>query len=132
MEGTALSTAPAGDHEPWFEIKGDGIYTTAHHPSGPGDWPWFEIVNGAVFTTHSHPQGRVALPWYEIHGDRMYTTRTHPDGYAGFPLFEIRGNLIYGIPHYSPVFSPTAPEAPERNQERIAAGVKHLGPPESG
>ena len=49
----------------------------------------------------------------------MYTTRTHPDGYAGFALFEIRGNMIYGIQHYSPVYSPSAAAADWDRQGRF-------------
>jgi len=60
----------------------------------------------------------------------MYTTRTHPDGYAGFALFEIRGNMIYGIQHYSPVYSPSAAAA-DWDQGRMPSEVKKLGPLES-
>ena len=118
------------DAQPWFEIKGNGIFTTANHPSGPQALPWFEVANGKVFATENHPQGRQGLPWYEIHGNKMYTTISHPDGYPGFPLFEIRHNMIYGIPHFSPIGSPST-DATRRGQDRAIPRMKELSPPES-
>lgn len=133
MEGTGVTTNHRDDRQgtAWFEIKGEAIYTTEHHPKGRGQWPWFEIRDSQVFTTDNHPQGRVGLPWYEIHGNRMYTARTHPDGYAGFPLFEIRDGMIYGITHTSPMFSPTNSSAAASDRGPAIAEMKKLDPPDA-
>ncbi len=81
------------DARPQFEMRGNAIYITAHHPGFTPKGavlPWYENRGGKVYATEHHPEGKSLHPVYEIRGDRVHTTVEHSQHDPLRHSFELR------------------------------------------
>ena len=78
---------PLPHHE--FAVDGDLVYPRAP-VRGARPLPWFSIADGFVYTTPHHPDGPGERPWYELVGSFVYRSDGHPDGPGSEPRYQSR------------------------------------------
>lgn len=63
----AISPRSGSGSQPWFEIKGNYLHSTEHHPDYTNiNDPVFRIEGKRVMPDRGHPQGWGSTPWFEI------------------------------------------------------------------
>jgi hypothetical protein len=76
---------------PQFITHGNAIYA---HPSnttkGTHLLPWYEMRGNKIYTTASNPSGHSVMPMYEVKGNKVYTTMHNPMGQHHTPVYTIR------------------------------------------
>jgi hypothetical protein len=76
---------------PQFVTHGTAIYA---HPSnttrGTHVLPWYQIRGNKIYSTISNPNGHSVMPQYEVRGNKVYTTVHNTQGHSHVPVFEIR------------------------------------------
>jgi hypothetical protein len=76
---------------PQFRVQGTKIYKTSYNLEEGNDLlPWYEIRGNRVFATAHSPYGHSFLPYYEIRSDKIFQTRNHPDGASRFPAYILK------------------------------------------
>ncbi len=76
---------------PQFVIHGNAIY--AHHTNatkGTHVLPWYEMRGNKIYSTASNPNGHSPMPWFEVRGNKVFKTLHNPQGHDQMPVFEIR------------------------------------------